>query len=310
MKNIAQKTTYIILSLLIVASMLLAGCKASVNNENEIRYDIVFGDVPDHWDISKVKIDYDIKSLKAKIPRGPWNVYKAITIEDYAEIAGKLGFSEDHIVSTYSDSVSYRDENDMRTRRLIVWSTGCFSYETGIKETTFETALSERDYIELSKEVIKEYGWRSDLIDDECTVSISMSTNPSINESKITGYTIHLYYLFDGKTMLGEPRLNIKFNGNGEVVTIWYYMPDFEKIGSADVKTLNQALTCIKDGNAPMAYGLEKAPDRITINDVELCYYSQRDANDEVYAQPVYFFDATGHYETGDEPFKIVVQAN
>lgn len=296
-------------SLLIITSLLFASCESIL--KSGIRYDIDFGTITgDHWDISEIEVDYDVNILMKKIPQGSWNVYKSISIKDYAEIAGKFGFTENQIVSRDSDSVSYRAENDTQTRRLIVWSTGRFSYDTGTKQTSFETTLSKEDCIELSKDVIREYGLTSNMFDDECTVSETVLTTPSINESKITGYTIHLYFLFDGIKMLGEPRLNIKFNGNGEVVRIMYNMPDYQKIGPADIKTLEQALTSIEQGATPMMYGLDEAPNRISINDVELCYYSQSNESNEAIAQPVYLFSATGHYEYGDEPFNILVQAN
>ena len=120
----------------------------------------------------------------------------------------------------------------------------------------------------------------------------------------------NLYFLLDGTSLYGEPRVTIQFNGNGEVVSIMYNMPDYVKGDVASIKSVSRILQSIQRGEVPVMYDLDSIPDRITIEDVELCYYSQTFEENVAIAQPIYVFNSVGHYENEEVPFRIVAQAN
>lgn len=298
-------------SIIIIVIMMTFSAACGQTGKTDTRRELFFGTVAgDNWDISDVRIDYDSNILEKKIPVEKSSVYVSTKIEDCSSIAEKFGFSASQICSGDDATVEYRSESGAGLKRLIIWPTGKIRYDTGVKETYYETIVSVEDCVELSKEVLKQYELTNNDFDKNYSVSTTMITDPEKNESKITGYTVSLFFQLAGSRLCGEPHVDIKFNGNGEVVSVMYYMPNYIEAGETKLVSISRILKKIQRGDVPVIYGLDDAPDRITIEDVELCYYSQRDENDMAVVQPVYLFSAVGHYGDEDLPFDILVQAN
>ncbi|MCR5694666.1 MAG: hypothetical protein K6G89_06815 [Clostridia bacterium] len=292
-----------------VTLMLLVAC--SNVNEDGTRFRIDFGAVEDdHWDISNVKMEYDVNALKKRISGDNAFVYVSSMVDNHDDIAKQFGFNTLQICPIVDEIIEYRDESENQMRRLLIWPTGKIRYDTGVEETSFETKVSKEYCAELSKEVLKNYGLTNQRFDSEWYYSERTLTDPADNQTKVIGYTVFLYFLLDGVKLYGEPRATVQFNGNGEVVSIMYKMPDYYEAGECELTNIRQALKSIEKGNIPMMYGLEEAPEKVTIEDVELCYYSQTFDVNTVVAQPVYVFSATGHYKEENRQFRIVVQAN
>ena len=279
--------------------------------KTETKFKIDFGTVgEDHWDISNVKLYYNADALGKKVPEKRGVVYMAFKTVNYEAIAEQFGFDVAHLYPSVDDTVEYYDESDLLKRRLLIRPTGKIRYDTGVEETSFETKVSKEYCAELSKEVLKKYGLTNQRFDSEWYYSERRLTDPADNQTKVIGYTVFLYFLLDGVKLYGEPRATVQFNGNGEVVSIMYNMPDYYEAEECELVSIRQALKSIAKGEIPMMYGLDEAPGRITIEDVNLCYYSQTFDDDTVVAQPVYVFSAIGHYGEEDMPFNILVQAN
>ncbi|MBO7657846.1 MAG: hypothetical protein J6T65_00825 [Clostridia bacterium] len=294
---------------IIAAFMLLMACGKT--NEPGTRYKIDFGAVgDDHWDISNVKMEYDDNVLEKKISGKTAYIYGSSKIENYDDIAGQFGFTAVQILPAVDDVVEYQDISDDRIRRLFIWPTGKIRYDTGVKETSFETKVNQNDCVEISKQVLEQYGLTSHMFDSEWNYSESRLTDPQDNKTTVIGYTVFLHFLLDGTSLYGEPRVTVKFNGNGEVVSIMYNMPDYVKGDVASIKSVSRILQSIQRGEVPVMYDLDSIPDRITIEDVELCYYSQTFEENVAIAQPIYVFNSVGHYENEEVPFRIVAQAN
>ena len=297
-----QRITLIVL--VITLMIVFAACGKTRQTENRI--ELYFGTVAgDHWDISNVKIEYDEVYLEKKMSGRTGKVFISTPIENFDSIAEKYGFSPSQMDPDNETTVFYHDETDGQNRSLLIWPTGRIRYKTGIPETYFETNLSIKDCVELSKEVLKKYSLTRYSFDNDYSVSTSSTTDTTDNKTTIIGYTVSLYFLLDGSTLYGGPRVNIQFNGNGEVVSLMYNRPDYVENGETKLESVKSILNRIKQGSIPMMYGLDEKPDRITIEDVELCYYSQTVEDNTEIVQPVYLFSAVGHYENEDLPFSI-----
>ena len=295
--------------MIITTLSLSSACEKTKKTETKFKID--FGTVDgDHWDISNVKLYYNADALGKKVPEKRGVVYMAFKTVNYEAIAEQFGFDVAHLYPSVDDTVEYYDESDLLKRRLLIRPNGIICYETGVAQTAFESKVSKDDCVELTKKVLKEYKLTDHSFDDECFFSERVLTDPSNNETKTVGYTVFLYFLLNGVKLYGEPRATVQFNGNGEVVSIMYNMPDYYEAGECELINIRQALKSIEKGNIPMMYGLEEAPEKVTIEDVELCYYSQTFDVNTVVAQPVYVFSATGHYKEENRQFRIVVQAN
>ncbi|MBO4261292.1 MAG: hypothetical protein J5921_01585 [Clostridia bacterium] len=301
------------LTLLLVVMTLMLSAACSKHEITKSQYAIDFGEVAsDHWNISDVKMEYKADELSKKISGKEMFIYVSSKVKNYESIAEKYSFSEAQIDSFEDRLVYYKDEMEDYSRILMIWSNGKTSYSTGIKETYFETKVSEADCIELAKEALKQYGLTEKPFDDECYVSTSSVTDPVKNETKIIGYTITVHFLLNGAKLFGSPRAYIQFNGNGEVVTIMYNMPDFIESEPAKLLGVKRVLKLIEKGEMPVMCGLDTddAPDKITIEDVDICYYSQTYDDGMQIAQPIYVFSAIGHFDNEEIPFTIMAQAN
>ena len=217
--------------MIITTFSLSSACK-----KTETKFKIEFGTVGnDHWDISNVKLYYNADALGKKVPEKRGVVYMAFKTVNYEAIAEQFGFDVAHLYPSVDDTVEYYDESDLLKRRLLIRPNGIICYETGVAQTAFESKVSKDDCVELTKKVLKEYKLTDHSFDDECFFSERLLTDPSNNETKIVGYTVFLYFLLNGVKLYGEPRATVQFNGNGEVVSIMYNMPDYYEAGECEL---------------------------------------------------------------------------
>ncbi len=301
------------LTLLLVVLTLMLSAACSKHEITKSQYAIDFGEVAsDHWNISNVKMEYKADELSKKIADKEKFVYISSEVENYESIAEKYEFTESQVFTKKEGLLSYHDETENGTRILMIESDGTITYFTGVKETFFETKVSEADCVELTKIALKQYGLTEKDFDDECYISTSCITDPVKNETMIIGYTVTVYFLLDDVKLFGEPRANIQFNGNGEVIYLMYCMPDFTKSETAKLLGVKRVLKLIEKGEMPVMCGLDTddAPDKITIEDVDICYYSQTYDDGMQIAQPIYVFSAIGHFDNEEIPFTIMAQAN
>lgn len=304
--NMKLKITLV--CLMIVALVFSVSCKRIEKTGMEFKID--FGSPGEPVDISKIKISYDLRELENKISGKTAYIYGSSKIEKYDDIAEQFGFTALQILPAVDDVVEYQEISDDHVRRLLIWPTGTIRYDTGVEETSFETKVNQNDCVELSKQVLDQYGLTNHRFDSEWNYSERRLTDPQNNKTTVIGYTVILYFLLNGTRLYGEPRVTIQFNGNGEVVSIMYNMPDYYEAGECELTGIGQLLKSIKKGTIPMMYGFDEEPESITIEDIDLCYYSQTSGDNIAVAQPIYVLSAIGHYEDKDLKFNMLVQAN
>lgn len=306
-----MKTKRLLTALLVVLIIIIpAACDKIEKSESP--YTIMFGDLMGPcWTLSDIRIQCKSNVLNKKLSDKKWFIYVSSKVENYEQIAEKFGFDESQIFMRDDSRLCYHDETEDVRRILSIDSDGEISYSTGIKETYFETKVREADCVELIKEVLKQYGLTEKTFSKECSVGESSVTNPAENETKTIGYTVTVYFMLDGVELHGDPRAYVTFNGNGEAVYMMYNMPDFIESGPAKLISVRQVLNSIRKGEISVMYGLDTddAPDRITIEDVDICYYSQSFGDIQV-AQPMYVFSAIAHFKNEKIPFTICAQAN
>lgn len=264
--------------------------------------------------INVENMEYDLESLQKSVDeqtsKNKYYVYYNPKKVDYS-IAKRFGFGEHAYSENTKGDVYERFYNGMgetasESAFLKIDEYGCFTLKTGIKETTFEMPFTPQECCSFAKEFLK----KNDLLKE--TVSDNWSVNEQSlsdeNVSKVHQLGINIFREIDGIEVIGNSRITVYVNGNGEIVNVYYNWREYLDSATVKLISVKKAISKIKEKEASIS--LEENPISMRIDNVAISYYEQARNEKNQMIQPVYIFSGVAETTEGEKEFYAIVQAN
>ncbi len=323
-----NKVLYLIFSLLLVTSMMLAGCTdiddknltqtttvstttyqtTTVFNETvtATKTLIVFppttvtykkGDSVTRWG-TEIILNTDLPEFPDKL-----NYYATVepevTIELVEELGAKLGFYGEAGLLNDSIGMSNNEESlkvYTSTGAIVLWGINKH-FELDTQLTSFENAE------EIAIEFVKYIGCRDDNIEfNEVRVGGTVNTTPSHLVASFNQY-------IDGYPLVGGAKnFWVRMGMYGTVISAMIWNPELVYAGEVDCITVQEAYSILLSGNA--LEFMVSSESQIRINEVSIGYYLEDMTELQDYVMPVYIFEGERVYSDRDtEVFRCYVEA-
>lgn len=273
------------------------------NSEQKAYHPIRFPVALDSPISNNTELVYNVEYLEEQITSEDYYVYTNPKLTDYS-IVEKFGFNINNYSLT-NDGEERFYEMDGRDDKKTLWidKFGCFIYDPGVSSPSIDMKLSAKECNKIAVDFLKNYGLYSDEISHQR--SVNESWNHTSKGSKLLGLGINFYLKKRG----GTGKILVKINAKGEVVYVMYNLREYDSKQQTDLISIEDAIKRFKEGNAFIE--VENPSKKLSIESVELSYYSQDSNEKNLLMQPVYIFSGTSKtYDGKTEPFAITVQAN
>lgn len=252
-------------------------------------------------------ISYDAEKLASQVDDSYGYVYSDPQLTDYG-IVSELGFDKDVYTVNSSGERLYRSGN----KELKIDEYGLFEYSSGIKSTSFEMTLTDKECRVIAVRQLKELGIFND---DLKTYNMIETENGEIVEGKwqfkTTQKRVAFHLRINDNDVFGGESVDVAVNGNGEIVEI---SNKLHKFGKKTLQPLVKISDIIKEPGKFNSYiNYEGAPDNLTVDTVKVGYWASSDG--DITIQPIYIFSSSSSAgndqdEISEDAFSVAVQAN
>ncbi len=274
------------------------------NVEEYFGQEIEFSQMPGATVTSDTNLEYNVDELNSQLPKNTkYSVLYNPILTDY-KIVSQFGFNIDDYSLWNDGRRSYSADGPDKEKWLIIDKYGSFSYTTGVGSTNFEMPLSDKECYNIAKKYLQEQGLYSKRLGKE--ISYNKTELYSLSEgSKITAVGIN--FLVDNT--YGNARIMVEVNGNGEVTSVTYNLREYAGNKTVKLISVQEAIERFKEGKAYI--DVENPSSNLKFEKVTVQYWGQERHEDNLFVQPVYYFEGTSTTTGGKtEPFSITVQAN
>jgi len=257
-------------------------------------------------DVEKI---YNVEELSKQIDeKNPVYIYAAPQKTDY-KIAKTLGFGDTY---EYDDSAEERIYS-LGKAYLSVDQYGGFLYLTRVKNPTFPFPYTDKETMEMAKEILKEYDLWNDSI-NEWSTNYVKTTDSKGNTTILRKETVFWIRSEDGKNVVNQ-KIHVCINGNKELVRIRYDVKGYSKHSESKLISIEEAFQKIEEENFGFSHSLDNEPNcelkEIIFETVEISYREAESTDGKNLLQPLYVFKGTVKDITGKTgTFTCMVQAN
>lgn len=303
MKDSKRSLTLVLIAVLLLFSFV--GCssdEAAVFDE-----EIKFPEGTDSQLDENATLTYNAKELEAQLPSGAaYYVSYDPVPTDYA-IAAKLGFDAEDF-KTYDDGERvYEAEGKDKTKSLYIEPDGRFSYYSGVKGTTFQIALSEKDCYEIAKSFLMDNDLFLEEFGNKASVNEAEALGSASEGHRVTALGVS--FLAEGKYC--DSRATVTINGNGEVISVIYNAKKFAQHKKVKLIPIESAIERIKQNKALIDVGELYSYTDLKFETVSVKNREYAKEDNTVLVQPVYVFEGTVTAADGTtHTCSVTVQAN
>ncbi len=300
-KPVVLIVTISVLSLLGAFLFLFCG---NDDNVDCFGQEIEFSQPADATIYSNTNIVYDIDELSSQLPKNTtYSVSYNPILTDY-KIVSQFGFNIDEYSLWDDGRRSYSAHGPDKEKKLTIDKYGCFSYKTGVGSATFEMPIDDKECYNIAKKYLQEQGLYSKRLGKD--VTYNKTELYSLSEgTKVTAVGVN--FLVDNT--YGNARIMVEINGNGEVTSVTNSVREYSDSKKIKLISVKEAIERFKEGKAYVE--VENPSSNLKFDNVSVKYWSQERHEDNLFVQPIYYFEGTSTTTDGKtEPFSIAVQAN
>ena len=266
--------------------------------------EIEFSQTTDVNFTSNTNLEYSVDKLSSQLSKNTtYSVLYNPILTDY-KIVSQFGFDIDNYSLWDDGRRSYSADGPDKEKKLTIDKYGCFSYTTGVGSATFEMPIDDNECYNIAKKYLQEQGLYSKRLGKD--VSYNKTELYSLSEgTKVTAVGVN--FLVDNT--YGNARIMVEINGNGEVISVTNSVREYSDSKKVKLISVKEAIERFKEGNAFIE--VENPSSNLKFEKVSVKYWSQERNDDNLFVQPVYYFEGTSTTTDGKtEPFSIAVQAN
>ncbi len=304
MKN---KKRTIALAIVFIISLPLISCSCSSDDSEVFGKEIMFPETTDGNLDPNATLTYNVAELSSQIPRNKAYYVSYDPIATDYKIVSKFGFYvEDY--KLYDDGGrSYTADGRDEDKSLRIETNGRFSYKTGIKGTTFQITLSDKECYEIAKKFLQDNGLFLEEFGNKASVDEASALGSASEEHWVTALGVS--FLAQGKYC--DSRATVTINGNGEVTSVSYNAKQFAQHKKAKLISIEKAFERIKENRALIDVGELYSYSVLNFEKVSISYWEYKSDDNSILVQPVYIFEGTvTANDSTTHPFIVTVQAN
>ena len=252
-------------------------------------------------------LTYNIKELEAQLSSNKsYYVSFDPTPTDYS-IVTKFGFDTNDYKAYDDGERVYEAEGKDKTKSLYIEPDGRFSYYSGVKGTTFQIALSEKECYEIAKRF---------LVDNDLFIE-EFGNKASVNEAEALGSASEghrvtaLGVSFSSEGKYCDSRATVTVNGNGEVISVIYNAKKYVQHKKVKLISIESAIDLIRQNKALIDVGELYSYTDLKFETVSVQNREYEKEDNSILVQPVYVFEGmVTATDSTTHPFAITVQAN
>ncbi|MDD4924689.1 MAG: hypothetical protein PHF74_07675 [Dehalococcoidales bacterium] len=285
-----KKILTIILSLLLISSLMLAGCDTKYNKGSSVikwGTEIVLNiDLPDFPD----KLSY-YTTVQPEVT-AEW----VQSIGDKMGILDEVGFTESgnrFIMSEGDEWLEVNGDNGAVTVRGI-----------HIPHEMDSILSSSENAGVIATEFVKYLG----LWDENITLNkVSLRYEDILSKQE---WGVYFNQDVESYPLVGVGKLfHVIVNPYGTILSAGFYNPELEHAGEVDCITVQEAYDLFLDGES-LGFNFSPSFNKVSVNDVYIGYYNESQTELQEYFMPVYVFEGELFTTTGDtEIFRAYVLA-
>ena len=300
----------IAVAVLLVLSLPLVSCSSTSDSSDSKDYfgqKIEFQNSIDGTLDPDAELKFDVAKLTSQLPADKtYYVSETPVLTDYA-IVSKLEFNKEKFEVSDNNQRTYITKENGVEKWLKIDRYGKFTYKSGIKATSSEIKLSDRECYDTAKQFLQNNGLFIEEFGAGASVETAESTYSESEGNKITAKCV-IFAVEDGYS---RSTATVNINAEGEVISATYNVKKFKNHHKIKLITLQEAVEQVKRNNALINVGMATKYSELDFEKVSVGHYEQADENGGIIVQPVYIFEGTVIATDGETAkFQITVQAN
>lgn len=303
MKNCKRTLALALVTVLLLFTFV--GC--SPNDAAIFGEEIKFPEGTDSQLDENATLTYNAKELEAQLSSdAAYYVSYDPVPTDYAIIT-KFGFDAENYNAYDDGERAYTAEGRDEDKYLRIEPNGRFSYKTGIKGTTFEITLSEKECYEIAKKFLEDNGLFLEEFGNKASVDKASALGNASEGIRVTALGVS--FLAEGKYC--DSRATVTINGNGEVISVIYNAKKYAQHKKVKLISIESAIELIRQNKALIDVGELYSYTELNFEKVSVKNREYEKEDNSILVQPVYVFEGTVTAVDGTtQPFTVTVQAN